>query len=132
MSKQAGFNYLENFYRTHHTRSSIVAAVEQVLAADDSMSVRELPFGTVLEWRDWSAIARHLGKSVRLLYSNAGFFAYRLDYTVQEGGRSVERFGRFFVMEHGQYTDVGIVLTLDSAEFFDRALIPFMNSLHPK
>lgn len=124
-------DFLSAFYSEKHKAGNIVAALDALLSTENA-DVRAIPFGCEdcsIDWLDGRIVS---DKRVRLISRTEGLTDFHLEYTYKESGERKSGRGRFFVLKDHRYPNAFVALTIESSDFFQRALHPLIKGLYPK
>lgn len=124
-------DFLDAFYRAKHGQDGLLADLSAVLASETA-DVRLVPFGCDQESIEWLDQRCKGNRRATLIARNDRLYEFRLDFTFKHAGQETSQSGRFFVLQHPDYPNVFVALTLESSVFFDRGLMPFLGGLYPK
>lgn len=125
------FDYLSAFYDTRHSADTIIRELDSLLSAQD-LNVRAIPFGCELGSVDWLDERIAKDRHVILLWKSGRLSAFRLSYKFKENEHEQQNTGQFFVIQHEQYSNVFIALSIEPSDFYRRALLPLIHSLYPR
>jgi len=124
------FDFITPFYDQDHNRKSLIDGLDSLLLSHD-LGVKSIPFGSERHPSKLLAEVRSKSRSIKLLKKDEGVQLYRMTYNSKEGNEIKEENGNFFVLEHPDYNKVYVALTIESNDFFRRAMLPFFEGLYP-
>jgi hypothetical protein len=125
------FDFVTAFYEGNHKPETIVREIDKVLASKQAVA-RAIPFGCELGSVVWLDGRNDGNRQTRLVYRKRTLSCFQLDYSFKEQGRTKKSSGRFFIIQDDEYSNVFVALTIESTQFFNRALLPLLNSQYPK
>lgn len=125
------FDFLQAFYRSKHSEDDLLHDLEGVLSSK-AASVRLIPFGCELETVEWLGQRARGRRRASFINGQARLSEFRLDYTFQRGNENLSMSGRFFILQHPEFPKVFVALTIEPGEFFDKALMPFLEGNYPR
>lgn len=125
------FDYITPFYEKNHNRHSIIKELDSLLSSE-YLTVRAIPFSSNIPPVELLSGTIKGSRETVLKKSNEGIHLFRLFYSFKEDRENKKESGLFFVLEHEEYKKVYIALTIESGNFYSRALLPFIKSLYPK
>lgn len=124
------FDYRSPFYAEKHTSESLVAGLDSLLTHED-VFVRAIPFGCPQKSIEWLSNAAYGSRYAELVHVNEGVSFFKLHYSWKENHKQRSGHGYFFVANHPEYDDVFTLFSIESSEFYHRALWPFVQGLYP-
>lgn len=123
-------DFITPFYNQHHNHNSLISGFDS-LSATEGLYVRAIPFSSDKPPIDW--FCKIIGtRKVLLIKANEGVQLFELTYSFKEGKEEKKGTGRFFVYEHPEYKRVYVALTIEPSNFFNKALLPFIQGLYPQ
>jgi hypothetical protein len=126
------FDFIKAFYDGSHTRDSIVADVDSILASRPrELKVTAIPFSTARKPKVHFPAVVSDSRKVTLTSSADGLHQFDLRYTFKEGSHKQSESGRFFVYEHPAYPNVYVAITIEVGGFVRRGLLPFLRTQFP-
>jgi hypothetical protein len=125
------FDFIAPFYSQAHDRTSLIKGLDALLSSE-SLFVRAIPFSCSLVPSSWFPTILSNSRKISLRKSNTGVQLFELSYFFKENKVEQKESGRFFIYEHPEFKDVYLALTIESSNFFNRALLPFIQSLYPQ
>jgi hypothetical protein len=124
-------DFITPFYNQHHNNKSLIEGLDSFLGSYD-LSVKAIPFSSdshpVKLFPEISGRSRR----IKILEKYDGVQLLRMTHSYKEGGELKEEEGDFFVYEHPEYNKVYVALTIESNNFFRRAVLPFFDSHFPQ
>ncbi len=126
----SGFDFITPFYNRRHNRESLINGIDSILATE-SLSVRAIPFSCDKPPREWFPKIKGGSRHVLLMNENEGVQLFELTHRFKDGEEERKVSGRFFIYEHPRYEKVYVALTIESNNFFQKALLPFIKGLYP-
>ena len=128
----AYFDYIKAFYEETHSRESLVADIDSVLASKSrEMKATAIPFSTLRKPNIHFPAVESESRKVTLLLSSNGVHLFELRYTFKQGTHKRTELGRFFVYEHPSYPNVYVALTIEAGGFDRRGLLTFLRAQSP-
>jgi len=124
------FDYLSVFYAKQHSADRIIQNVDALLASEE-LDVRFIPFGCERKNVDWLDGIVIKDRKTKLQWKNERLHCYELQYKYKERGQARNSKGQFFIIQDDQYADSFVVFTIESGDFYRRALFPFIQSIYP-
>ncbi len=124
------FDFITPFYGRHHNRESLINGIDSILATE-SLSVRAIPFSCDKPPIEWFPKIKGGSRHALLMNENEGVQLFELTHSFKNGEEEKQESGRFFIYEHSKYEKVYVALTVESNNFFNRVLLPFIQSLYP-
>jgi hypothetical protein len=123
-------DFITPFYSQKKNRDTLINSIDSLLASE-YLSVRAIPFGS--EQRPIEGFVNKGSTSRRLsiIAADEGVQLFELTNYFRVGEEEKQETGRFFIYEHPEYRKVFVAITIESSSFFQRALFPFIQSLHP-
>lgn len=125
------FDYLSAFYKKHHSENDIIKEIDGLLSTDD-INVRMIPFGCENKSVDWFDSLLIKNRSIKLLWKSDKVSLFKLDYKYKEVGLEKSSSGKFFVIQDTGFDNTFVALTIESGDFYRRALLPLLQSLYPR
>jgi hypothetical protein len=124
------FDYLPSFYAKQHSPEKIIQDIDALLSAEE-LDVRFIPFGCERKKVDWLDNKTIKDRSVKLQWENGRLHCFELQYKYKERGQVRNSKGQFFILQDDQYADSFVAFTIESSDFYRRALFPFIQSIYP-
>jgi hypothetical protein len=124
-------DFITPFYRQQHNRDTLIKSIDSLLASE-YLSIRAIPFGSDRPPLNWFPNKSSITRNISLIAANEGVQLFQLTYCFRAGDEEKKEEGHFFIYEHPEYRKVFIAITIESSNFFQRALFPFIQSLHPR
>lgn len=124
------FDYLSSFYAKQHSPDKIIQDVDALLASEE-IDVRFIPFGCERKEIDWLDGKVIKDRSVKLKWENGLLRCYELHYKYKEQGQVRNSKGQFFILQDNQYGDAFVAFSIESSDFYRRALLPLIHSMYP-
>jgi len=127
------FDFITPFYNKPHDHNSLINRLDSLLTSE-YLSVRAIPFSSNIKPSELFPKITSNSKQVVLLKANKGVQLFELIYSFKDGTeeKKEKEAGRFFVYEHQEYENVYVVLTIESGNFYTKALLPFIKNLYPQ
>lgn len=125
------FDYLSAFYKKQHSANNIIKEIDRLLSTED-INVRMIPFGCENKSVDWFNGLLIKNRSISLLWKYEKVSLFKLDYKYTEAGKEKTSNGRFFVIQDNAFENTFVALTIESSDFYKRALLPLLQSLYPR
>lgn len=123
-------DFITPFYNQHHNHSSLISGFDS-LSTTEGLYVRAIPFSSNKSPIEW--FPKIIGtRKVLLIKANQGVQLFELTYSFKEGKEKKKESGHFFVYEHPDYKKVYVALTIEPSNFFNKALLPFIQGLYPQ
>ena len=123
-------DFITPFYNQHHNHNSLISGIDAILTPEN-LCVRAIPFSSNKPPVEWFPKITS-NRKVSIIKTNEGIQLFELAYNFKEGKEQKKGTGRFFIYEHPEYKKVYVALTIEPSNFFNKALLPFMQSLYPQ
>jgi hypothetical protein len=124
-------DFIAPFYSQKRNRDILIKSIDSLLASE-CLSVRAIPFGSEQPPIDWFVNKASTSRQLCLIAADEGVQLFQLTHYFRIGEEEKKETGRFFIYEHPEYRKVFVAITIESSNFFQRALFPFIQSLHPR
>ena len=124
------FDYITPFYNQGHDRKSLIDGVDSLLSSHD-LAVKSIPFSSERHPSKLLVEIQSKSRDIKILKKYEGVQLYRMTYNCKEGNEIKEESGNFFILEHPDYNKVYVALTIESNDFFRRAMLPSFERLYP-
>jgi hypothetical protein len=123
-------DFLSLFYNRQHTRNSFITNLEGLLNTEYHKATF-IPYGCELP-PDQCFIKPVERRSIRLISNNEDIQIYELRFFPRKRDRfKSEISGKFFIMKNWEFENAYSIITIESQEFLNRALLPFIQKQHP-
>jgi hypothetical protein len=128
---QGRFDYITPLYNQAHNNKSLVEGLDSLLSSYD-LSVKVIPFSSDTHPVKLFPGIQGKSRKIKILKKYDGVQLLRMTYSYRDGTAIMEEDGDFFIYEHPGYNKVYVALTIESNQFFRRAMLPFFDSYFPQ
>lgn len=125
------FDHITPFYNQPHNNKSLVEGLDSLLSSYD-LSVKAIPFSSDTHPVDLFPGIPGRSRKIKILKKYDGVQLLRMTYSYRDGTDKMEEDGDFFIYEHPGYNKIYVALTIESNNFFRRAMLPFFDSHFPQ
>lgn len=125
------FDFITPFYNQLHDRNGLINGLDSLLA-HEYLSVHAIPFTCNKPPVEWFPKIASSSRQVLLTKANKGNQLFELNFSFKDGKEEKTETGLFYVYEHQEYEKVYVALTIESSNFFRRALLPFIKNFYPQ
>jgi len=128
------FDHITPFYKQHHNNKSLIEELAKLLSSyrKADLSVKVIPFSSDTHPIKLFPVISGRSRKIKILKKYDGVQLLRMTYSYRDGTDIMEEDGDFFIYEHPGYNKIYVALTIESNNFFRRAMLPFFDSHFPQ
>ncbi|MDQ1350022.1 MAG: hypothetical protein QG657_323 [Acidobacteriota bacterium] len=124
------FDYITPFYNQYHNNKSLVEGLDSLLNTSD-LSVKSIPFSSDMPPVKLFPGIQGKSRQIKVLKKYDGVQLLRMTHRYKEDNELKEEEGNFFILEHPDYRNVYVLLTIESNNFFKRSILPLFDDHTP-
>lgn len=128
--RSGNFDFITPFYNQEQNNKSLIEGIDSLLGSYE-LNVKSIPFSSNRHPAEWFPKISNKSRKIRILKKYDGIQLFQMTYSYKEGNEEKEEKGKFFIYEHPEYNKVYVAITIESSNFFRRAMLPFFNGLFP-
>ena len=124
-------DFITPFYNKIHNPNSLIDDLDS-LSNSQNIIISAIPFYCVQPPTELFQNNNGIKKRLSLINSNEYIQLFELKYYFPEKGEKKEVSGRFFIYQLPEFKKVYLSLTIESSNFFRKALLPLIKSYYPQ